>query len=307
MLLLAPAGLPGIPDVRQLFKDAIKWFLINTVEAFLDAATIIFSLGFETFLFYPNPAGISILDTLWQISFSAFVVIAGVSFLYIMLLAQYFPGTDTADLQHHTEQVAKYFIVIFISRELIAVGVAFTHALTGLYYKTSYDLSLGVTMTRQAMDKMGLFLSVQWGMLAALLLLLCGLGLLLILVARMLIIYVTYALLPLLMGLQLVEVGPWKRVNEMGEKFITASAKLMLFGLLVSALIWSSTLLTSFGGYDTPGGGTFAGGEPLEQPDVDASFAGSASLSTIITDFFYLLTPVLILDFIGVQLVMSLL
>jgi hypothetical protein len=144
-------------------------------------------------------------------------------------------------------------------------------------------------------------------MTATLFLLLAGLGLLCLLVARMLIVYVTYALLPLFMGLQLVEIGPWKQVNEMGEKFITATAKLMLFGILVSATIWASTALGSFDSYDDPDGGSFAGGDTLEPTGPDASFATATDPIPIIKDFFFLITPLLILNFIGFQMVMSLL
>ncbi|MDQ2074690.1 hypothetical protein RBH20_19360 [Haloarcula sp. H-GB4] len=306
-LLLLQIDFPGIPDLYQLFKNGIEWFLTNAVSGLLDTLSMIFSLGYEMFLFYPNPANVSVLNTLWKISFSAYVAVAGLSFLYILLMAQYFPGADSADLQLHLEKVTKYFVAILMSRELIAFFVAFTHTLTGLYYQTSYDLSIGVTITRAVMDEVGLYVGYNWGLLAAGLMLITGLGLILILVLRMLIIYVTYALLPLLLAFKLVSVGPWKRVNAMGEKFIKVSAKLMLFGILVTALIWSSTLLTDFSTYDSASSGTFAGGATVNDSVPDGQFSTHGQLIQYIEDFFFLITPLLIIDFIGFKLVMDLL
>lgn len=297
----------GIPDVSEAIRNGIKWALINFVEGILDALTIIFSFGFETFLFYPNPATVPVLDTIWEISFGAYAVLAGLSFLYILLMAQYFPGTDSADLQYHLEKVAKYFVVVFISRELIAFFAALTNTLAGIYYQSSYDPSLGVSIIRKSMDSMSFYVGFQWGLLTSILLLVAGGGLILILVARMLIIFTTYALLPLLLGFKLVEVGPWNHINDLGEKFITTSAKLMLYGLFVSALIWTSTLMTGFGAYDPPADGSFAGGESLDANTPDAVFESGPSLASIIKDFFFLVTPLLIIDFVGFQLVMEIL
>ncbi|WP_050036659.1 MULTISPECIES: hypothetical protein [unclassified Haloarcula] len=305
--LLLQIDFPGIPDLYQLFKNGIEWFLTNVVSGLLYALSAIFSLGYEMFLFYPNPADVSVLNTLWEISFSAYVAMAGLSFLYILLMAQYFAGTDSADLQLHLEKVTKYFAVIFISRELIAFFVAFTHTLTGLYYQTSYDLSIGVTITRAIIDEVGLYVGYNWGVLAVGLMLIAGLGLILILVLRMLIIYVTYALLPLLLAFKLVNVGPWKRVNVMGEKFIKVSAKLMLFGVLVTALIWSSTLLTDFSTYDSASSGTFAGGAAVDDSLPDGRFSTHGQLAQYIQDFFLLITPLLMIDFVGFKLIMDLL
>ncbi|ELZ95941.1 hypothetical protein C440_06612 [Haloferax mucosum ATCC BAA-1512] len=296
----------SIPDVSEVIRGAIKWLLVNTVEGILDALTIIFSFGFETFLFYPNPATVPILDTIWKLSLGAYAVLAGLSFLYILLISQYFPGTDAADLQYHLEQTTKYFVVVFVSRELIAFFAAFTNTLAGVYYRSSYDPSLGVSMIRQSMDSMTIFVGFQWGLLASILLFIAGVGLILLLVARMLIIFTTYALLPLLLGLKLVEVGPWSRLNDLGEKFITTSAKLMLYGLFVTALIWTSTLLTGLGTYDPPSDGSFAGGESLDATAPDAAFAASNPLPTVLKDFFFLVTPLLIIDFVGFQLVIEL-
>lgn len=298
--------LPFIPDISELFEDAIEWVLINVVEGVLDFLTLLFSIGFETFLFYPNPATVDNLDTVWHISLTAFTVVAFLSFLYILLMAQYFPGTDSADLQLHLERVAKYFAIVFFSREAIAFAVAFTHTLTGFYYRASYDLSLGVTMIRRSFDGMGLYLTFQWGLLACFILLVAGLGLLFILVARMLVVFLTYALLPLLLAFQLVDVGPWSRVNELGEKFVTASAKLMLFGIVVTAFIWGSTLVLDFTDYDSPDGGSFAGGDTTTAAGADANFATSESFTDVLVDFFFLVTPILIIDYLGFKVLMSL-
>ncbi|QGN07854.1 hypothetical protein Hrd1104_11440 [Halorhabdus sp. CBA1104] len=297
--------LPFVPDVYSVLKDAVTWLLTTFVDGLMDALNVVLSAGFETFLFFPNPADVQVLDTLWWLSLSILAAAGALSIVYVLLLSQFFPGKDSADLQYYIEKFLKTFIIVFISRPLISFSVAFSHGLTGIYYKTTYDLSIAVSISTQLVDQFGLFVALLWGLLASGVLLVAGVGFIILLVVRMLIVYVTFALLPVLMGFQLVEVGPWSRVNQMGKKFIAASGKLLIFGVFITALIWGSTILTDFDQYDSSGG-TFAGGT-AEQAQPPAGKFGSAGggISTLILDFFKLVTPLLVINFLGFQYVME--
>ncbi|WP_136688845.1 hypothetical protein [Halorhabdus amylolytica] len=131
-----------------------------------------------------------------------------------------------------------------------------------------------------------------------------GVGFIILLVVRMLVVYVTFALLPVLMGFQLVEVGPWSKVNQMGKKFIAASGKLLIFGVLITALIWASTIMIDFDRYDSSGG-TFAGGTTDQVQPPAGEFGSPGGISTLIVDFFKLVTPLLVVNFLGFQYVME--
>ncbi|MFW5949817.1 MAG: hypothetical protein ACOCR6_00490 [archaeon] len=297
--------LPYVPDIYGTFKDAVKWMITSFVGGLMDTLTVVLSTGFETFLFFPNPATVKVLDTLWWLSLSVLAAVGALSIVYVLLLSQFFPGKDSADLQYYIETFLKTFIIVFISRPLISFGVAFTHALTGIYYKTTYDLSIAVSISTQLVDQFGMFVALLWGLLASGVLLVAGVGFIILLVARMLIVYVTFALLPLLMGFQLVEVGPWSRVNQMGKKFIAASGKLLIFGVFITALIWGSTIMIDFDQYDSTGD-TFAGGTTETASMSTGEFGSSGDdISILILDFFELVTPLLIINFLGFQYVME--
>lgn len=296
--------LPFIPDVYEILKDAVEWIIVSFIGGLMDALNVVLSAGFETFLFFPNPAEVAVLDTLWWLSLSVLAAVGALSIVYVLLLSQFFPGKDSADLQYYIEKFLKTFIIVFISRPFISFSVAFAHGLTGIYYKTTYDLSIAVSISTQLVDQMGMFVALLWGLLASAVLLIAGVGFIILLVARMLIVYVTFALLPLLMGFQLVEVGPWARVNQMGKKFIAASGKLLIFGMFITALIWASTIMIDFDQYSSSDG-TFAGGTTADISTPDGQFGSTGGIATLIVDFFKLVTPLLVINFLGFQYVMG--
>jgi hypothetical protein len=292
-----------IPDLREIIRDGIDWLLENIAEGVLESVGTLLSVGYERFLFYPNPSTIPVLDTLWRISFGIFFVVVGISFLYMLLMAQLFPGTDKADLQYFLERVAKYSVLVFVSREAISFFATLTNTVAGVYYQSGLDLTVGVTMAQNALGEFGIAGSLLFMMLSVVSLMFAAVGFIIILVLRMLIVYICYALLPLLMAFKLVEIGPWDTVNDLGDKFIKASAQMMLFGILISALLWSGTLVLDYGSYDS-GDGAFASSGPTPDTTPDGEFS---SHDNTIRDFFMFLTPLLMINFIGFKIIMGIL
>jgi len=290
-----------IPDIQEIIRSGFNWLLEQLAEGVLDGIDTALSVGYEQFLFYPNPATIPVLDEIWWLSLGVFGVIAGLSFLYMLLLAQFFPGKDKADLQYFLERVAKYFVIVFISREVIAFFVTFTHFLANIYYQSELDLSLGTAIALEMIQQFGPATSLLLMLLTSLVLMVSAVVFVVILLMRMLIIYATYALLPLLMGFKLVEIGPWGIVNDMGEKFIKASAKMMVFGLLITALLWASTLAFN---YSDINGDYQSGGHTSPFDSADSSSPPS-SFSPILKDLILFLTPLLMINFIGFKIIMG--
>lgn len=307
-LAIVLIGLPDIPDPRDvipdvvgILEDGIEWAISQFTAGLMEAADYIFSLGFETFLFYPNPATVDVLDQLWWLSIGAFAATAGLSFVYVLLLAQLFPGTDKADLQYHLERVTKFFVVVLISRELIAFFATLTNTLASAYYQTEFDLGLGVAIATEMIDAGNVYAGLVVGVLATLVLLVAGLGFLFVLVSRMFVIYLTYALLPLLLAFQLVEIGPWKIANDMGEKFLKATGKLMLYGVFVTALLWVGVEAGDFDGYDTDDASFDTAA--ADAPEPDARFV--SGITEPFTDLVFFVVPLLIANYLGFQLLME--
>lgn len=290
-----------IPDIQEIIRDGFDWLLANIAEGVLESVGTLLSIGYEQFLFYPNPDTIPVLDTLWRISFGMFFVIVGISFLYMLLMAQLFPGTDKADLQYFLERVAKYSVLVFVSREAISFFATLTNTVAGVYYQSGIDLTVGVTIAQDALGEFGIAGSLMFMILSVGSLMVAAVGFIIILLMRMLIIYICYALLPLLMGFKLVEIGPWDTVNDLGDKFIKASAKMMLFGILISALLWSGTLVLDYGNYDS-GDGAFASSGPTPDSTPDGEFSSHGS---VVRDFFMFLTPLMMINFIGFKIIMG--
>jgi len=289
-----------LPDVEGIIRDGFNWFLDSLASGVLNGIGVVLSIGYEQFLFYPNPAKVPVLDTIWWISLGAFSAVAGLSFMYMLLMAQLFPGKDKADLQYFLERVAKYFVIVFISREIIAFFVTVSHTVAGVYYQSSVDLTVGISIALDVIRSFGLGGTVMFMILASLALIVAGVGFIVILIMRMLIVYLTFALLPLLMAFKLVEIGPWKMVSQMGEKFVKASVKMMVFGTLITALLWTSTLALDHGDYSGTDG-SYASPGPAPDTSVDGSF----STPTVIRDFIMFITPLLMINFIGFKIIMG--
>lgn len=287
-----------IPDVQEIIRSGFDWLLNQFASGVLDAIESVLLVGYEQFLFYPNPATVPVLDDIWWLSVGVFGAIAGLSFLYMLLQAQFFPGKDKADLQYFLERVAKYFVIVFLSREVIAFFVSFTHLLASVYYQSGIDLEVGVTIAAALLDNFGTETSLLFMLLTGLVLLFAAVAFIVILLMRMLIVYVTFALLPMLMGFKLVEVGPWGLVDDMGEKFIKASAKMMVFGILVAALLWASTLAFDYSDYQS-------GDDSLSTLGSTDSVTVSNSSPVLIKDFMLFVTPLLMINFIGFKIIMG--
>lgn len=307
LALFLPFDVPSIPDIGQMFEDGVRWILRNVTKALLSAMGKIFTVQFETFLFFENPANVEILNRLWMTSLGVFAGVAGLAFLYLLLMAMLFPGTDKADLQVFLERAAKYFVVVFVSRELFAFFVAFVHKLSAFYYRAGFDLTIGVDIGLRIIDQTGsIWTAAVMANVVTLTLVIAGLGFNLILLARMFVIYLTYALFPLFMAFQLVRIGPWKIVNDMGKKFVNASAKLLLLGILVTALLWTSVAVADFSEYsDGENRATFASDAPAADVAPDATF--QAGWLDLFQTFVWFATPLLMINFLGFKMLMEIL
>lgn len=288
---LIPGGLVGdiLTNLRGYIQDLFKWILYNITQAILDLMSQFATMGFERFLFYPNPAEVDILNKMWWVSLSAFLAIVAISVLYRLLMAQFFPKTNDGDLQVYLERVAKYAVIILVSRELLAFATEATHLLTAAFYRTGIDFSAGATSLRTLVGQFGVVKAALYVNMLGFVLWIAGTGIVVIFIARMFVIYLTYALLPLLMSFQVVDIGPWSQIHDLGEKFIKTSLKLMVFGIIVVAFLWVS--------YAALGVETMSSGI--------GSTAATGSTMDPLQSFIMYVTPLLMVNFVGLKLLME--
>jgi len=288
---LVPAGLLGdvIGNFQAYIRGIIKWFAYNVTQAILDLMSRFATMGFERFLFYPNPADVPILDEIWRVSLGAFFVIVAISVLYRLLMAQFFPKTNDGDLQVYLERVAKYLVIIFVSRELLALATEATHLFAAAFYRTGIDFSAGAGSLRVLVNQFGVFKASLYVSIFGVVLWIAGTGLIIIFIARMFVIYLTYSLLPLLMGFQVVDIGPWSQIHDLGEKFIKTSLKLMVFGVLVTAFLWVSYAAL---GVDASGSGNLGG-------------TATGSVMGPINSFMMYVSPLIMINYVGLKLLLE--
>jgi hypothetical protein len=169
-------------------------------------------------------------------------------------------------------------MLIFISRELIALAVAVTNALAGAFYRQPIDLRWSVTIMQRLLESGSLYMAVTIAVFTVPILMGLGLGLLFILVVRMYVVYMVYALFPLLIGFWLFDFGPAKYARSFAMSAFEITANLLLFGIFATAALTVGATLGGFASMPAEGSAFAAAGQP--------SFSGgSQGISVDTTQF----------------------
>ncbi|MFW6458959.1 MAG: hypothetical protein ACOCY6_06090 [Halodesulfurarchaeum sp.] len=277
-----------LTDPVGFVQGLYEWWIYNVSQAFLDVVTLLGNLGLERLLFFPNPDTVPTLQTLWWTSVGAFLAIGALSFLYRLLAAQFFPKTDGSDLQGHLERFTKYAIIIFITPEIVAFGTEAAHLLTAVFFRRGLSLTGGVNSLRELVDSLGLTVGAVYMMVFGPLLWLTVGLLFAILIARLVLVYFIYSMLPLLLSFQVVKVGPWKLVDEFSSDLLKSAGMLLAFGIFVSVMLWISQM--SLEGLTT-----------TADSSIDME-AGNQDIVGPIRSYVLFLVPLVILDVTGLKI-----
>lgn len=241
---IAPIILVGslLSDVGGFLSDTIWDFIRALVNFFttglLDAVGLIYSTGAEYFLFFQNPYGIPELNEYWYdtLTLYPFIAIAMtiVYFLTMILLAD----EDKAQPQRMIARLIRATIYVFISKELVAFFVTLTHQISFAVYPASYTFQAGATISEQIVARAGnAFVALVFAGVSTGSLILMGMVFFTILAIRMLIVYVVYAIFPVIMGFWIVDVGPAKYGKTFADIALRGMAAMLVVGLLISGFI----------------------------------------------------------------------
>lgn len=297
---------PEIPNFYEIFKSAFEWTIMNLLDASVEAMNLIFSVGFESYLFYRNPIEIAALNSIWWTSLGIYVLIVVLSLISILLTGQLLAGKDDADFQLFFERAAKWTVFVGLSKPAIALAVSLTHTISSLYYTKGFDMRVAAALTERLIDTMSLFEGLAFGMIGTTLLLLLGVAFLVFLIIRMLIVYVLFALFPLIAGLKLVRVGPWKHLQSMASNYIEASVKLMLFGIIITACLSVTTVVADLDSYSSPDEGSFSSAKGVDLgPDQADGRLASVDKKRAMMDVILFLIPLVVINTLGYQIVLE--
>lgn len=231
-----------LSDVGGFLSDLIWDFVRALVNLFttglLDAVGLIYSTGAEYFLFFQNPYGIAELNDYWYdtLPLFAFIAIAMtiVYFLTMILLAD----EDKAQPQRMIARLIRASIYVFISKELVAFFVTLTHQISFAVYPASYTFQAGAGIAEQIVATAGnAFVALAFAAVSTGSLILMGMVFFTILAIRMLIVYVVYAIFPVIMGFWIVDVGPAKYGKTFADIALRGMAAMLVVGLLISGFI----------------------------------------------------------------------
>ncbi|QPV64107.1 hypothetical protein I7X12_05635 [Halosimplex litoreum] len=270
---VAPLQIPGI-DIFGAFRSAIEWSLEQVLRAVLGSLDAVFSVGLEWFLFFRNPTYVAALNGTWWTTLGLYLAIVLVATFGQLLTAELRPQSEGAGVQRWLRRVLLGFVAVLVSRELIGFAVALTNAIAGEFYRYPFRMRLGAELVARLFDSGSLFVSLALTPVVVVLLLF-GLGLLFVLAVRMYLVYVVYAVFPLLMALWVVDVGPAEHAKALAEQLFSVTAHLLLAGIVLTAVLSIGVVIADLDG-----------GTPGDASGADLSFDDGSGPATVDGDRF---------------------
>lgn len=213
--------------------------IVNTlILAIINAISFVFFLGIEAFLIFDNPRYVDVLNEYWVSSLGLYLFVVFVMMFSYYVVMMLLADTDDANVKRIVQRLIVSGVLLAISRETFGFFVALINELTLAILPESYSLWVQVRLLEQLVTSVGLGFA---GLILALVggsgILLSGVLLYLALAARMLIVYVAYAITPVLLGLWVVDVGPGKYANQISSLFFKAAAMLLVSGIVIAGVL----------------------------------------------------------------------
>lgn len=225
-------------DMFGILRNAFDWLLNVVVTGMLDTLGFFFLVGVEEFLFYENPRTIDALNEYWidSLVLYVFIVFAMTFAYYVMLML--LADTEEAEVQRIVHRLILSAIFLVISRELFGFFVAFTNDIAFRILPADYSFYVAVEMmeglTAVAGSTMVAFVLAVFGGMGVLV---TGVLFFIVLAMRMVLIYVIYAIMPVILGLWVVDVGPGKYGKFFADFLIKIGAVLMIAGILIAGIL----------------------------------------------------------------------
>lgn len=246
--IIIPLGFWG--DIAQ---DIVYFLFGGIALALVNLVASLFTGMIEIFLFPPAPSRIGGIEDLFLKSTFAFFSIISVTSLGYLGYMMVFPHNEKADPFRFVNRLFAAFIMVGAGKYLLNTVFVGVNSLGQYIYPNTFKIKF---MMDSVLDivamSVGSLLTVLIGIIILYLTSLATIaGFFAILAIRALLMYAVYALLPIFVGLWVVDVGPFKYGNMVGELAFKAFALLLAFGILMSAILATGAAIASHqGDYD---------------------------------------------------------
>lgn len=223
--------------------DVLKWFVVTVLELIVEGITMLAGWfvieTIELVLFFPPPTDIPELTSLyWGVTFPLFwglLTVIGLGFFGLM---QLFPASDKADTDKFMKRVLIAVVLLYAVGHGFGLVVEAVNIVGQFLYPEDYRIA--VEMDTFEGIATGAFTGVAvliFAIVASPKILITYGTFLLMLGMRMVIVYSTYVLFPVLIAFWITDIGPMKYGKMLAGKMLQITALLLLFGILLAAIL----------------------------------------------------------------------
>lgn len=231
-------GMYLINPVSKL-KDFLIWCMEIAVEGLTGLAGWFVISTIEIMLFFPPPTDIPALtDMYWGLTFPLFWGILTVVGTGFFLGAQLFPTSDKADIDRFMKRTFIAVVMLFAVGHGFGLVVESVNLIMEFMYPDQYRIAVEIdTFEGMATASFTGFAVIIFAIIASPKTLLTYGLFLTMLGMRMLIVYTTYTLFPVLIGFWITDIGALKYPKMVAGMMFKATILLLLFGVLISAIL----------------------------------------------------------------------
>lgn len=248
----AMAGLTPVLPVMFTLMPLKAWFPIlgpvkNAItEVFDNLTTSLFELFGVFFvgllrpmLFFTPPGEIEALNTYYDSLLGLFVVLLFLGSAVYVFTAMLYPDSDKSSFFRLGERAIAGIFALFTIRPIFDLTVVITNGVGRYLLGDSYSIEfIGAGFKELAKaggaEALGIFVFAIFGSISTLF----TVGLFYVVLAmRMLVVYAAYALLPLLIGMWIVDIGPMKYANQGASLIFKGVSILLIFSILIPGVL----------------------------------------------------------------------
>jgi hypothetical protein len=248
-------------EIFSVFMGAIELIFSLIAAALFGVLGYIFTVGTRPFLFFRPPDQIPQLTTLWMDVlpiFWAVLPVAGAAFFFGM---QLFPEKEEADIYRFMERALVAVIALVVTApvlptpDIFSLSVVAVNEIGLVLFPESYSLTFMQSSMNSLMGGLAAGLGLgatiigivfmSYGFVIGLLLIVASFYLTLSL--RMLLVYTVYAMMPMLLALWVVDIGPMKYAKMVTALVFKLTAVLLLLGIILSGVLATSQAIADPG------------------------------------------------------------
>ncbi|QGN07852.1 hypothetical protein Hrd1104_11430 [Halorhabdus sp. CBA1104] len=271
----------GIVLISFGLDALVEWINTQIFNAVFTLIGYLLNGSMQTLL-HLNPTALKQFQDMWELSVGIYFALLTVFALAHLGMFQFFPDGKKSDPYRFAGRALAATLSLFIvnppgwgptlwGRGLFAAAFEVSNATIDLFLESTTFTVSASPDTGGA----GSFVLLLFGVVMGLIVTVGQLLLVVVLVARKVIVYLTYGLYPLLIVFWIGELGPLKYAKAVGEKLFKATGMLIPGGILIAG-VFAVGLKFAHGSLAMLAGGS------VESGGVDAAFASGSSVHPLL-------------------------